>query len=283
MRTTIVDGRTIAYRDVGEGPAVILAHCSSASHREWVHLIDQLTGRYRVLAPDLLGYGRSEPWRDGEPLDPRLEPAVLIRLAELAGGPVYLAGHSYGAAVALEAARRMPGRVRGMTLVEPVSFYLLRHAGRPEWAEVERLAQRVAGELAAGRRERAAACYMGYWVGRVRWWLMPRKARASIVKTVGKVAAEFAMIEAMPWVPAEYAAIGAPAQLVMGARTTPAAKAVIEVLAGVLPRVKVRVVRGAGHMSPVTHREEVAGLIARHIDECRIAASLGEVATAERT
>ena len=62
MKQMAVDGVEIAYLDQGEGPIVIAAHCSSASHKEWLPLIDRLSSEWRVLAPDLIGYGRSGAW-----------------------------------------------------------------------------------------------------------------------------------------------------------------------------------------------------------------------------
>ena len=272
METITVDGRRIAYTDVGQGPAVILAHCSSGSNRMWGSAIDALRDRYRVLAPDLIGYGKSEPWPDGARLDPAAEPAVLLRLAELAGGQVHLVGHSYGGAITLEAARALGNRVQSLTLIEPVSFHLL--AGHPRSAEVQRLGSRVVAAMAAGRRSRAAGVYMSYWIGTLKWLMMPRKARRAIEATVGKVAAEFAMLGTMTHRLADYAGVTAPVRLIVGERSPNGAKAVVEVLDRGLSRAHVRVVTGAGHMSPITHRDEVAQLIARHIDESRIAASL---------
>jgi pimeloyl-ACP methyl ester carboxylesterase len=48
-------GVDIAYLDEGKGPVVILGHCSSASHREWLPLIETLKADWRVLAPDFIG------------------------------------------------------------------------------------------------------------------------------------------------------------------------------------------------------------------------------------
>src|SRR5690242_18610840 len=62
METLVVDGRTFAYQDAGAGSPIILAHCSGGTHAMWSPLVAALRHRYRVLAPDLLGYGRSEPW-----------------------------------------------------------------------------------------------------------------------------------------------------------------------------------------------------------------------------
>lgn len=268
MRTIKVDGKTIAYRDAGEGPAVILAHCSSGSHREWNFLFDALGSRYRVLAPDLIGYGKSDPWPAGRQLDPREEVNVILQLAELAGGPVHLAGHSYGAAVLLEASRLLGSRARTLTLVEPVAFHLLRLAGwTAEWNEIQSVGHRIIGELSRGRADRSAAAYMGFWVGRLRWWLMPSKARRTIMKSIDKVAAEFAMLEIFPTTLSDYEAITVPTRLIVGERTRKPARAVTEILVSLLSRAHLRTIPGAGHMSPFTHRHAVQQLMVEHITE----------------
>lgn len=266
MKTIKVDGTTIAYRDVGEGPAVILAHCSSGSHREWNFLFDVLGPRYRVLAPDLIGYGKSDPWPAGRQLDPREEVNVILQLAELAGGPVHLAGHSYGAAVLLEASRLLGSRARTLTLVEPVAFHLLRLASwTAEWNEIQSVGHRIISELSRGRADRSAAAYMGFWVGRLRWWLMPSKARRTIMKSINKVAAEFAMLEIFPTTLSDYEAITVPTRLIVGERTRKPARAVTEILVNLLSRAHLRTIPGAGHMSPFTHRDAVGQLMVEHI------------------
>ena len=50
-------GVEVAYLDQGKGPLVIIAHCSSASHKEWLPLIGELAPDWRVLAPNFIGYG----------------------------------------------------------------------------------------------------------------------------------------------------------------------------------------------------------------------------------
>ena len=51
MKQMAVDGIEIAYLDQGEGPIIIAAHCGSASHKEWLPLIEKLGPEWRVLAP----------------------------------------------------------------------------------------------------------------------------------------------------------------------------------------------------------------------------------------
>jgi lipase len=265
MQKLEIAGVPIAYLDEGQGPPVVLAHCSSASHRMWSALIRELASSHRVLAPDLIGYGQSGRWPQARPYQPDADVRLLMALAERAGAPVHFVGHSYGAATALEAARLLG--VRGMTLIEPVSFHLLKAGGcEAELRTVERAAARVKAAMAAGDRRRAAAAFMGFWIGRLRWWLAPKKLKDPVMETVDKVALEFAAIEGQQVDSIRpYQAITAPTLLVYGAATRQPAKAVVRILERCLPRAQTVVIRGAGHMSPFTHRDRVNALILDHI------------------
>ena len=46
----------------GAGAPVLLLHGSVSSAAMWTPVIDALKSRFRVLAPDLIGYGRTDPW-----------------------------------------------------------------------------------------------------------------------------------------------------------------------------------------------------------------------------
>lgn len=273
MKSLDVVGLCIRYADTGRGVPVLLAHCSSASHKQWSALADELAGRYRVVAPDLIGYGRSDRWHEGRPFDPTADADAIVALADAIGGRLHLAGHSYGGAMALEAARMLGDRVISLTLVEPVSFHVLELAGRQEeWRDILAVARATRRAVERGKHRKAAAVYMGFWVGRARWLFMPRRLRAGIIGTIEKVAQEFDAMERAPTRLADYASIDVPARLIVGERTRQPARAVTEVLAGLLPRATVEEVPGASHMSPFTHRDVVNRLVAGHIDEHGIVA-----------
>src|SRR3546814_8229080 len=76
--------------------------------------------------PDLRGYGATEGWSGRAPMRLADEAALVRALAEEAGEPVHLVGHSYGGAVALMAALHFPEAIASLTLIEPVAFFLLR-------------------------------------------------------------------------------------------------------------------------------------------------------------
>ena len=265
MKLITVSGVEIAYLDEGNGPAVILGHCSSASHKEWLPLIEMLKQDWRVLAPDFIGYGQSEPWPAAEPFSIDADVEVLLALAKKVKGKLHLVGHSYGAALALEAARSLGPRVKSLILIEPVSFHLLRQERRPEWSEVEALGRKVLGAVAEGNDREAAKAFMTYWLGRLRWWLAPEKFKSAIAATIPKVALEFGIAIDAQTTLEDYAAITAPTLLIVGGKTRAPTRAVIELLGATLPSATVETLRGAGHMSPFTHPAELNRLIVERL------------------
>lgn len=266
LETIHVHGLRAAYYHAGSGPAVIVAHCSSASHKVLKPLITQLEQHYEVFAPDLIGYGRSDRWPRDKPLDPEIEIALLTALQEHADAPVHLVGHSYGGMLCLEAARRLGDRARSLTLIEPVAFQLLAPGGQKvPLAQIKRVAEGVNEAMRAGQPKRAAALYMGFWMGRWRWWLAPGRVKRGVLETIDKVAKEFALIEHMDADLAHYRAIDAPTRLIRGERTRAPARAVIDVLMETLPRAELRVVPRAGHMSPITHPGALIPLVSEHL------------------
>ena len=52
-------GERVAYRERGHGPALLLIHGMAGSSETWRAVIPQLSKRYRVIAPDLMGHGQS--------------------------------------------------------------------------------------------------------------------------------------------------------------------------------------------------------------------------------
>jgi pimeloyl-ACP methyl ester carboxylesterase len=265
LKQMTVNGVEIAYLDRGKGPFVIIAHCSSASHREWLPLIEALEPDWRVLAPDFIGYGRSGAWPEGKVFTVEADLAVLLELAKETEEPIHLVGHSYGAALALEAARGLRSKVQSLTLVEPVAFNLLRVEHRPEWAEIEQLGVAVLTAVSNGNDRDAASAFMRYWLGRLRWWLSPEKFKAAITATIRKVALEFMILIETGARLSDYASVTAPTLLIVGGKTRAPARAVVDMLSSALPNATMTVLKGAGHMSPFTHPSEVNRLIAGHL------------------
>ncbi len=62
MKTFLLeDGRRLAYREAGSGPPLVLLHGWAMSSAVFSELLEALSPRFRVLAPDLRGHGFSDP------------------------------------------------------------------------------------------------------------------------------------------------------------------------------------------------------------------------------
>ncbi|MBV9310520.1 MAG: alpha/beta hydrolase [Solirubrobacterales bacterium] len=97
------DGARVAYRETGTGPPIALLHSMGLSHREWEPIVAPLSGRFKVLLPDLPLHGDSED-RPRHPYTPEWLTDVIAGFCREAGGPrLLLAGHDLGAELALRA------------------------------------------------------------------------------------------------------------------------------------------------------------------------------------
>lgn len=94
-------GDRIAYRDVGRGPALLLIHGMAGSSATWQAILKQLSKKYRVIAPDLLGHGESAKPRGDYSLGAF---AVWLRdlLDELGVHRATVIGQSLGGGIAMQ-------------------------------------------------------------------------------------------------------------------------------------------------------------------------------------
>jgi pimeloyl-ACP methyl ester carboxylesterase len=109
--------RLFAVED-GDGPVIVMLHGGMADHLAALPLISPLSPRYRILAPDLRGSGKS---RCGDALDfDRLADDIESLLNHIGVERAVVGGVSGGSGVALRFALRFPGRASGLVLVKPV-------------------------------------------------------------------------------------------------------------------------------------------------------------------
>ncbi|MGA8986849.1 alpha/beta fold hydrolase [Aeromicrobium sp.] len=101
---TSVDGTTLAYDRVGEGPPLILLGGATCTRGITLPLAQALSEHVTVINPDRRGRGDSNDLSGPPPYDPRREVEDVAALVEAAGGAAAVYGHSSGAALALHAA-----------------------------------------------------------------------------------------------------------------------------------------------------------------------------------
>jgi 4,5:9,10-diseco-3-hydroxy-5,9,17-trioxoandrosta-1(10),2-diene-4-oate hydrolase len=120
--TVVVDGKPIFVAESGTGPAVVMLHGGgpgASGVSNYSRNIDALAARFRVIVPDMPGYGRSDKHVDHS--DPFGYLADMIRglLDELDIATAHLIGNSYGGAAALRLALDAPHRVGRLVLMGP--------------------------------------------------------------------------------------------------------------------------------------------------------------------
>lgn len=129
---TSTDGVHIEYHVYGHGdPAVILVHGWACDANYWKAQLDELKSRYTTVTVDLAGHGASGSNRtDWSMANFGDDVAAVAR--QLQNPKIVLVGHSMGAVVVLEAARRIGDRVVGIAAVDA-----LKTIGQPPMPEAE--------------------------------------------------------------------------------------------------------------------------------------------------
>ncbi|MFE5286003.1 alpha/beta fold hydrolase [Nocardia sp. NPDC056611] len=121
-RTVRVGEREIFFNEAGSGPAVVLLHGGGAGATgasNYSRNIDALAQRFRVIVPDMPGYGRSsKKVKQSDPFGD-LAQAIGGLLDELGIVSAHLVGNSYGGAAALRLAMERPEKVDRMILMGP--------------------------------------------------------------------------------------------------------------------------------------------------------------------
>src|SRR2546430_16273361 len=103
----------------GAGTPVLLLHSSASTNAMWAPIIDVLKGRFRAIAPDLIGYGRTDPWPAGHAFTPAREARLLAPLVQHQPGGVHVVPHSYGGAAALHPALACRAAIPPPTPIDP--------------------------------------------------------------------------------------------------------------------------------------------------------------------
>jgi 2-hydroxy-6-oxonona-2,4-dienedioate hydrolase/4,5:9,10-diseco-3-hydroxy-5,9,17-trioxoandrosta-1(10),2-diene-4-oate hydrolase len=121
-RTIRVDRRDVFVTEAGAGAPVVLLHGGgpgASGMSNYTRNVDALAEHFRVIVPDMPGYGRSTKGVD--PSDPFGDLAIFLRglLDELELGRAHVVGNSYGGAAALRLALDRPDRVDRLVLMGP--------------------------------------------------------------------------------------------------------------------------------------------------------------------
>ena len=120
-----INGKNIAYIDVGDGAPIVLLHGNPTSSYLWRNVVPHLEGIGRVIVPDLIGHGDSEKLPDSEGPE---RYSFEISYEYLAGlldelnitEDVTLVIHDWGSALGFHWAKHHPEAVKGIAYMEAI-------------------------------------------------------------------------------------------------------------------------------------------------------------------
>jgi len=134
MPVANIHGLSLNYEVTGQGPAVVFLHGMTGSTRDWASQIAVLSPKFRAVALDMRGHGRSAaPSTEAEYLIPLLAEDVLGLLDLLNIEKCCLVGHSIGGFIALEFALSHRKRLAALVLVDTSSGQF---GGDPNYAQL---------------------------------------------------------------------------------------------------------------------------------------------------
>jgi len=117
MTTTRIDDIQLAYDDVGSGPPVVLIHGYPFNRSLWNEQVEALSSKYRVITPDLRGFGESDSSEGPATMD-RMAQDVAQLMDQLDIPQAVIGGLSMGGYVVLAFCKQFGSRVRALVLAD---------------------------------------------------------------------------------------------------------------------------------------------------------------------
>lgn len=116
-QTIEIHGQPVTFHKMGEGPPILLVHGITSSSRTWKAVMARLAENHTVIAPDLLGHGRSSKPQGDYSLGAYAS-GMRDLLVALDVPKATVVGHSLGGGIAMQFGYQFPDRVSRLVLVD---------------------------------------------------------------------------------------------------------------------------------------------------------------------
>jgi 3-oxoadipate enol-lactonase len=258
-----IRGTAFFYDEQGSGTPVVLLHGFPLDSRIWAEQRAALSERFRVITPDLRGFGKSVS-TDPFSLETLAEDVHAL-LKEIGALPCVLGGLSMGGYVSLSYIQKHPMDLRSLMLIDT----------------------RAEADNAEGRANRDKMIQLVREKGSkaVAEQMMPKMLAPDSPATRPAVARQLREImEACPALTIEHAlsamrdradhtgnlaSIALPTLIIVGDQDAITPPAVSEQMHRAIPRSTLEVIRGAGHMSPMEQPQQVNLAMHRILDQVK--------------
>ena len=256
------DGARLAVTDVGQGPAVALAHCWMGSRAVWAPVANRLLeSGHRVVLYDQRGHGESTVGSDGFSID-RLGADLAAVLEARDVKDAVLAGHSMGGmtvmALLADHAPVAAERGRAMVLASTAAGGLAAAAARPgaAWAVSSPLTDRALRSRYGHVLQRGVfgspACRNHLVAWRDLMVATPASARVGCLHAMRDMDLR-EVLDRAKW----------PVTVLVGSEDRLTSRRFAEEIASLLPDGQLEVVEGRGHMLPYEAADRLAEAIAK--------------------
>jgi 3-oxoadipate enol-lactonase len=263
MPTLPINGVDLAYDEAGDGEPLLLIHAGVADRRMWDDVWPALTARFRVVRPDLRGYGDT-PLPDG-PFVYAADMRELLRALEIERAHVI--GVSMGGGVAIDLA---------IAHKELVDRQVLVAAGVPGWEfgpEIKARWEEEAAAFEAGDLDRAA------WINVEMWLDGPMRTADQVDPTLRRRVFEMQR-RALEWENDNakggwlvedrrdrLGEIAAPTLVLVGELDQPEMLAMGQHLASAIPNARFETMPRVAHLPPMEAPEEFVRVVTAFLTE----------------
>jgi 3-oxoadipate enol-lactonase len=258
MPTINLHGADIAYDEAGSGHPLLLVHAGIANRRMWDPVWEQFAARFRVIRPDLRGFGESpvgmEEYTNWHDL------ARLLR--ELDAVPAHVIGVSMGGSASLDLALAEPYKVERLVLSAP---------GLAGWQWRDQLRANWDAEEAAWQRrdlDEVAWANVRTWIdGPLRGGEAPAALRQAVFDMYRPALDLQAVEGAADGVPLEPRAadrldeVAAPTLVIVGELDQPDMMDIGEHLAASMHHARMVRMPGVSHLPPMEDPEEFVRIV----------------------
>ena len=253
MPTITINNEKMNYIEAGRGLPLVLVHGFPLDNRIWESQLSTLSDKYRVITPDLPGFGHSQP--------PPARPFTMESLADTLHGfltqlkatPCVLAGFSMGGYMSFAYERKYPTTLKALILIDTKAEADTPDgkAGRNKMIETART---------GGSKPIAAT-------------MLPKMLTPQTIQSRPQLVQQVTSImESCPAQTIEYAlgamrdrsdyrdccpSVAIPTAILVGDADAITPPAVAEAMNKSIPHSKLTIIKGAGHLSPMEQPEQV--------------------------
>jgi len=254
-------GRKLNWREDGSGPPLVLVHGSPADGRAWNRVVPFLRDRFRLVMPDLPGYGASDPVPDEPEGRVAMMGSAIARLIESVG-PAAVAGHSYGGLVALAATlQAKPGAVTRLSLLEPMFQCGLKLVDDPTLPPVRAFFEAYVRRVDAGEPD-AVGLMIDYWFGTGAFTRLPDPVRGYLNANAPRNVLDVRSSFTVEMTAQQLGGLALPVLYVWGDRSPEVIPAMGRALTKLVPGARMEAIAGGNHGMLDLHPEAVAKFIA---------------------